>query len=281
MDNNKSMGQRILHFPLTKIIVGLAVCISTGLIGQAGIRKLLDITSLSEQFKNPIAEFTIALFVLAAYITLYKFYEKRRITELSVNRLGRNLISGILLGAILQSLTIYIIYLNNGFFVVSVNSLVGVLPYFMMVLADSTTGEILFIGIFFRITEEKLGSYLALIIFALIFGVIHLANLNGTLIAALSIAIHAGLLLGAAYIYSRNLWLPIAIHFAWDFTQAGIFGANVSGNIISESLLTAKIEGPALISGGYFGPQGSIQAGLFCLSATIVLMILVINKIKS
>jgi membrane protease YdiL (CAAX protease family) len=44
----------------------------------------------------------------------------------------------------------------------------------------------------------------------------------------------AGLLLGAAYIYAKNLWFPIAIHFAWNFTQSAIFGANVSGNTIQK-----------------------------------------------
>jgi uncharacterized protein len=150
----------------------------------------------------------------------------------------------------------------------------------VMVFADSVTGQILLTGIIFRITEEKLGSYLALIILALIFGTIHFASPNGSAVAAFSIPMHAGFLLGAAYIFSRSLWFPIAIHFAWDFAQAGIFGANMSGNINSNSFLVTKMEGPALISGGYFGPQASVQAGLLCLTAALVLLILSHRKNK-
>jgi len=37
-------------------------------------------------------------------------------------------------------------------------------------------------------------------------------------------------MLAAAYAWSRNLWLPIGIHFAWNFTEGGVFGAAVSAN---------------------------------------------------
>ena len=36
-------------------------------------------------------------------------------------------------------------------------------------------------------------------------------------------------LLAAAYMLTRRLWLCIGIHFAWNFTQGGIFSAAVSG----------------------------------------------------
>jgi membrane protease YdiL (CAAX protease family) len=94
------------------------------------------------------------------------------------------------------------------------------------------------------------------------------------------LAIQAGLLLTVAYMYSRNLWFPIAIHFAWNFVQGNIFGANVSGGGTSQSLLSAKIEGAKWFTGGEFGPEGSIQATIFCLIATIILLILCHKKGK-
>jgi hypothetical protein len=115
----------------------------------------------------------------------------------------------------------------------------------------------------------------------LIFGALHLANPNATLVSAACIAIEAGLLLGAAYIYSRNLWLPIAIHFAWNFLQSGIFGAITSGNDSTTSLLTTQITGPKLITGGRFGPEGTVQATIFCLIATGILMHLNIKNGKT
>ena len=106
------------------------------------------------------------------------------------------------------------------------------------------------------------------------FGALHLTNPNSSLIAGIGLAIQAGLLLAASYMYARNLWFPIAIHFAWNFSQSAIYGAKVSGNTISKTLITSKIEGATWFTGGAFGPEGSVQATIFCLFAAIILLIL-------
>ena len=125
-----------------------------------------------------------------------------------------------------------------------------------------------------------MGSYISLIISAIIFGGLHLINPNSSLISATCVAVEGGFLLGAAYIYSRSLWLPIAIHFAWNFMQSGILGAITSGNEKTNSLLTTLITGAKFITGGEFGPEGTIQAIIFCLIATIILMYLNIKAGK-
>jgi len=269
-----SLTQKIFHFSIVKIIVGIICCAGIVTVAQIGMSKLLSPTSLAKDEKMLLIGIIVAILSIATYIFLFSYYEKRSITELSTKGLGKNLSIGIFLGVLLQSLTILVIYLNKGFTVISVNSLLFILPSLTMAFTSAIFEEILFRGIIFRITEEKLGSYWALLISAIIFGAMHLANPHSTFLAALGLAIQAGLLLGAAYIFSRNLWFPIAIHFAWNFTQSGIFGVSTSGSNIGKSLLTTKIEGATWFTGGQFGPEGSIQATLFCLVATIVLMIL-------
>ena len=278
--NPKSIIQKILHFSLTKIIIGIIVVVGVVSIGQIGIGKLLDYTTIDKEIGNLISGIIVAILAIFSYTLLFGFYEKRNIQELASKGIIKNLILGISIGAILQSLTILIIYFKGGFSIISVNPILFVLPAFIMAFTSAIFEEILLRGIIFRIIEEKLGSYLALFISALIFGAMHLANPNSSVIAALGLAIQAGLLLAIAYIYSRNLWFPIAIHFGWNFTQSGIFGAIVSGNSIEKSLLTTKIQGAEWFTGGQFGPEGSVQATLFCLTATTVLLILSITQKK-
>jgi len=270
----KKIGQKILFSPLTKIIIGLIVCGGVVAIGQILIQKLLSLTVINRDVKNLVEGTCIAILAIISYSVLYKIYEKRKITEFSTKNIGKNLIIGVILGVVLQSLTILVIYLKSGYTVISINPIVFIIPALAMAFTSAIFEETLFRGILFRIIEEKLGSYIALFISALIFGTLHLFNPNSSLIVGIGLAIQAGLLLAAAYIYSRNLWFPIAIHFAWNFTQGGIFGANVSGNGISKSLITSKIEGAEWFTGGAFGPEGSIQATFFCLIATIILLIL-------
>ncbi len=272
--NKKNIGQKILRFPLTKIIIGFIVVAGTVGVGQILILKTLDLTNIDKDFKNLIGGIFVAILAIISYTYLFKFYEKRKITEFSKNGLVKNLTIGIVLGAILQTLTILVIYLKGGYSVVSINPILFIIPPLTMAFTSAIVEETLLRGIVFRILEEKLGSYIALIISAILFGLMHLANPNSSLIVGIGLAIQAGLLLAVAYIYSRNLWFPIAIHFAWNFTQSAIFGASVSGSAISKTLITSKIEGAQWFTGGQFGPEGSIQATLFCLIATIILIII-------
>ena len=268
------MTHKVLNFTLVKILIGFIFCVGIVIFAQIGLSKLLAVTSMEKEEKMLLIGIVVASISIATYTWLFRFYEKKTITELSIQGIGKkNLSLGICLGIALQSLTILVIYLNKGITVISVNSMIFLLPFLAMAFTSAIFEEILFRGIIFRITEEKLASYWALIIPAVIFGAMHFANPHSSIVAALGLAIQAGLLLAAAYIFSRNLWFPIAIHFAWNFTQSGIFGVSTSGNNMGTSLLTTKIEGAEWFTGGQFGPEGSIQATVFCLIATIVLML--------
>lgn len=267
--------QKVLHFSLTKIVVGLAVVIGIVALGQWLTIQALNLTTMEKAGRSLIVGVVTAVLSIATYKLLFRFYERRVVLELSAAKLGRNLLTGILLGTILQSLTIFVIYLYGGFAVVAVNPVSFLLPSLTMAFTSAIFEEILVRGIIFRILEEKLGSYIALFISAAIFGALHLGNPNSSITAAVGLALQAGLFLAAAYMYTRNLWLPIAIHFAWNFTQAGIYGASVSGKAIGKSLLTTDIQGADWYTGGAFGPEGSVQATVFCLLATVVLLILI------
>lgn len=270
----ENLGKRILDFSLTRIVIGIVVVCGIASIGQIICGTLLNLTTLDSDLKNLIIGVVVAVLSILSYMLLFRKYENRDVTELSSKGLGKNLIVGILLGAILQSLTIGVIYLKGKFSIVEMNPVLYLLPSLGMAFTTAIYEEIVFRGIVFRIFQEKLGSYIALAISALIFGAMHLANPHSSILLALGLAVQAGLLLGAAYIYSGNLWFPIAIHFAWNFTQSGIFGANVSGGSVGESLFTTKIKGAAWLTGGQFGPEGSVQATLICLAAAIILLIL-------
>jgi membrane protease YdiL (CAAX protease family) len=98
----------------------------------------------------------------------------------------------------------------------------------------------------------------ALIVSSVIFGFIHITEPSATLWSSVSIAVEAGLLLGAAYKYSGTLWFPIGIHWAWNFTQGNIVGFEVSGNDAGAALLKSTVSGPDWLTGGGFGAEASV-----------------------
>lgn len=265
--------QKIFNFPVVKIVLALLTFMAVVIIGQQIAVKLLALTPLEKDYRNLLKGLFVSFSCILSYILFFKKYDKRAITEFSAKGLAKNLTIGILIGFVLQSFTILVMYLNGNYSVVNINPVSFILIPFAIMFTVAIIEEILVRGIIFRILEEKLGSYISLTISSVLFGIFHLANPHGTLISGICITT-AGFMLGAAFIYSRNLWFPIALHFAWNFTQSGIFGAITSGNEKTSSLLEAKIQGPEFITGGEFGPEGSIQAIVFCVLGTILLLAL-------
>lgn len=268
-----TLKQKTFNSPITKIILALLTFMAVVIIGQQIAVKLLGLTSLDKDYRNLLKGLFVSASCVWSYVLFFKKYDKRTVTEFAAKGLAKNLIIGASIGFVLQSLTILVIYLNGSYSVLHINPVSFILIPFALMFTVAIIEEILVRGIIFRIMEEKLGSYIALTISSLLFGALHLANPHGTLISGICITT-AGFLMGAAFIYSRSLWMPIALHFAWNFTQSGIFGAITSGNEKTNSLLEAKIQGPEFITGGAFGPEGSIQAIAFCALGTLILLIL-------
>ena len=257
-----------------KVAFAICACISAVGLGQTLGFKIAKHYTANADMQLIAAECLSAMLAVSAYFILYTAVKKQKAGDLSVGNFVPDVIKGIAVGTAFQSLVVLIIYLCGDLTVVSVNSISATLPFLLICIAVAVAEEILFRGVVFRLIEEKLGSYAALVISSLFFGVVHLSNDNSSLFAALAISIEAGLLLGLAYMYTRNLWFPIAIHFAWNYTQSGVFGANTSGLAVNGTLLTTKMHGNELITGGAFGPEATIQSIILGLIASSILFVL-------
>jgi hypothetical protein len=106
---------------------------------------------------------------------------------------------------------------------------------------------------------------------------LHAGNHGATTASTLAIALEAGILLAAAYVLTRSLWLPIGLHFGWNFTEGGIFGAAVSGGK-SHGLIATSFSGPDWLTGGAFGPEASVPAVVLCVITAMILLVLAIRR---
>ncbi len=201
------------------------------------------------------------------YILMYRYFEKRQITELSSASFLKNAIPGFLTGIALQSLIVLVLYLAGGYVITRINPASFMVPAFTTALTAGFVAEIIIRGILFRLVEEKLGTAITIGIMMLLFMVMHLGSEGSTVLSVLAVSMQAGFLLSAVYILTRNLWFPIFLHFAWDFAEPGIFGAINPGNSIEKSLFTCQVSGPDIFTGGPLGPVNSIQSLLLCLLA--------------
>jgi uncharacterized protein len=136
-------------------------------------------------------------------------------------------------------------------------------------LAAAVGEEIVFRGAVFRSINDRFGTTAALAFSAGLFGLLHMANPGATLLSTTAIALESGVLLGAAFASARSLWLPIGIHFGWNFTEGSIFGAAVSGGK-SPGFFKFSLNGPDFFTGGAFGPEASVIAVVACLAVSVI-----------
>ncbi len=267
---DKTALSKLLSFFLVKIIIGIAIVAGSVALSEWLSRLLLDKTQLTDDSKNIIIAIADVLAALLSYIFLFKFYDDRKIEELSSASFIKNAIIGFTAGIILQSLFILMIYIFGEYSIIHINPVSFLAPAFAAAFTAGFVAEILIVGIFFRLIEEKTGTYLALLILFILFLLMHFNVKGANTVSIITTAIQAGILIPVSFVYSRSLWLPIFLHFAWDFSEPGIFGAINPGISIDKTLFSSKILGTVFISGGKNGPQNSIQALILC-SVTVLL----------
>ncbi|GGZ04037.1 CPBP family intramembrane glutamic endopeptidase [Streptomyces poonensis] len=179
---------------------------------------------------------------------------------------------GVLIGGGMFTAVIVILFTSGYYDVDGLGSVTGALGLLGFMAAAAATEEVVYRGVLFRIVEERIGTYAALVSTGLVFGLSHLLNEDATLWGGLAIAIEAGFMLAAAYAATRSLWLTIGVHFGWNFAAAGVFSTEVSGNGASQGLLDASTSGPELLTGGAFGPEASVYSVGFGALLTLVFL---------
>jgi CAAX protease family protein len=139
----------------------------------------------------------------------------------------------------------------------------------LLFLPAAFTEELTVRGYLLPTLTEAWGRTAALVVTSALFGALHDLNPNASPLAFLGTAA-AGVLLGLAYQWTGCLWLPWALHFAWNFAEGTLWGMPVSG-LQAPSVIRAHLRGPVLWTGGAFGPEAGLL-GLIAILMGILLL---------
>lgn len=264
--------RRVLIFPVSQIVVAILFIAIPFAVVSTPFNLLVTDKALKR-----VGALLLTAVVLGAYWAYVRIVERRAVTELSSSHAGRELGGGLVLGALLFSTTIGILAALGAYRITGNNGWLIMLASLPASILAGVLEEVVIRGVVFRILEQWLGSWFALAISAVIFGALHLLNPGATLLNAAAISIEAGVLLAAAFMLTRRLWLCIGIHIAWNYTQGGIFSVVVSGGK-STGLLQSRMVGPDWLTGGTFGAEASIVALVVCATAGVGLIVFAIRK---
>ena len=215
--------------------------------------------------------------LLLMYRWLVRSYEERKIEELSMQKSLKDTGIGFLWGMLMMAAVIGIFALCGWYKIIGCSFNVAfVYRYLMAYFVVAVGEEIVFRGIMFRLLDSQFNLWVAMIISAIVFGAAHIINPNATVVSTVGISLATGVLFGLLFKYYRTLWVPIGIHWSWNFVQGTVTGCPVSGGAPDYSILQSVTSGPELFTGGLFGPEASIItmiAGLvLCIWLVIKLM---------
>lgn len=200
------------------------------------------------------------LAVLAASLLLFRL-EGRPWSELglSVRGHGRGWLFGFLLAAVLYGIGFGLSLVLGEVKVTGVHwqpgRLAGAWLFFLLV---ALFEEILVRGfILGRLLRSGMNRFLALFLSASLFGLLHLFNPHVGLLPLVNLVL-AGMMLGASYLYTRNLCFPVSLHLFWNWIQGPVLGYPVSGMGSLATCLQLQVPHPTALNGGAFGFEGSL-----------------------
>ena len=248
--------KRVLYFPVTKIIIGYAVCFLL-LVGiQNFVSKPILYNIIKDKsIANPIIHCISVIVLLASYFYLFRLYEKREITELSIKHLPKEMFGGFILGFLTISLSIFILYLLRYYQAISITTTHYSIKLFTVLIIAALIEDLFNRGLIVRELENWLGTNIAIIIGMLI-ETQHIFNPNANLFS-LFFDLIWGFTLAMMFIYTKRIWLSFFFHLGWNFAQP-FYGSNLTGLDDMGSIIQSKFNGPELLTGGAVGIENSI-----------------------
>ncbi len=262
--------KNVLAFPLTRLVL---IVVLFGVLVAAMTPLALRMHSLI------FSEALVFVALLAVTLLVEYFCARETLAGVGFPSSGAlsGLFGGLLIGAILFSIVVAVLALTHCY-TASFQSWRPLLPAVAFFLVVALTEELLFRGVLFRLIEKMTGTWIALVLSAMLFGAIHIANPHATVFSSLAIALKAGVLLALAYVLTRSLWFAVGIHWGWNLFEGPIFGTQVSGGQFTATVFHANMIGPSWLTGGSFGPEAGVVALIVCLAAAFIVGTLAIKK---
>lgn len=115
-------------------------------------------------------------------------------------------------------------------------------------------------------------AWLGVLLTSVPFGLVHLGNPNVVRGITFANTALAGVWLAIAYLRTRSLWLPLGVHWSWNWALGSVFGLPVSGmHLTAHPLFLGRDLGPLWLTGGSYGIEGGAACTITLILSSLFL----------
>lgn len=190
---------------------------------------------------------------------------------------ARNYGVGILIGTVMFILFILVAVLSKTY---GWNGLADPINWVMVLLfaiafvGQAALEEVVFRGFLLRFIGRRTSILLGLIVSSIVFSLLHLPGRETTLLVFINTFLLAALF-SFLVLLTRSLYLPCGLHFAWNFVEMVVFNTPNSSERVSTAVFkTSYLSNNINLTGGSYGPEGSIFTTIIVSLFLIVTLIL-------
>jgi len=248
----------MLKWRVAALAIGKMLLVLAAIIAAVQVFRLLLLPQIQSAFHlddpgtSAVRRIGILVAAILAYWATNRLIEKRAIVELRFA--PRGIVLGALAGAAVISITTLSLFAAGIYEVTELRGMQsGLLGVAGLILVAAMLEELVFRGVLFRMLESTWGTVPALWLSSLLFGLQHVANVEGANLVASMTTVISVMLIGAfwalIFVHTRNLWIVGANHAAWNFAIM-LTGLPLSG--------LEDYNGPDWLTGGAFGPENSV-----------------------
>lgn len=260
----------ILLFYVIGTLITMFLCVPLFLIQKASGMEMQE-GSLPSLFLERLL--MLVGYLSAAVLVLRWRNLPLSLLGMSLKGRGKDLLAGLGVAVLLYAVGFGTSLLMGTVEIASVQwiprDLLGTLLFFLLV---AVTEEVMLRGfVLGRMLSAGMNRFVALFLSSALFSAMHLFNPNFALLPFVNILL-AGCLLGASFLYTRNLCFPVVLHWFWNWLQGPVLGYEVSGMDSGETLLTLRLTGSDLLTGGSFGFEGSLLCTVLLVVSTLAII---------
>lgn len=243
-----------------------------------------DLTQASNRMATPLGftglYLSLTLAALIASVVCLRAFDRRPLRSIGYAlRAGwwRDYLIGAGVAAVMLTAVVGIQWLAGGLSLqwsrASASDLLnGLVVSFVFFTIAAAFEELTFRGYPLQTLLRDVSPAWAVIITSTLFGVAHSPNPHTSALGLLNTVL-AGIWLAVAYLKTRNLWLCTSLHWSWNWTMSAIYGLAVSGleGVVKTSCFGAQQTGPDWLTGGRYGPEGSLLVTVVVSLGTMIL----------